>query len=92
MSISFTLIEALFSAIDHSTPMRMRNRAMLETLYSSALRVSELISLRMSDIYFEEMFLQVLSKGNKQRLVPLGKMALKYLPYVYRRSTHPFPN
>jgi integrase/recombinase XerD len=72
-------IEALFSIIDHSTAVGMRNRAMLETLYSSGLRVSELISLRMSDIYFEEMFLQVLGKGNKQRLVPLGRMALKYL-------------
>jgi integrase/recombinase XerD len=72
-------IEALFNAIDHSTPMGMRNRAMLETLYSSGLRVSELIELRISDIYFKEMFVQVLGKGNKQRLVPIGKIALKYL-------------
>lgn len=84
-------IEALFSAIDHSTPMGMRNRAMLETLYSSGLRVSELISLRMSDIYFEEMFLQVLGKGNKQRLVPLGKMALKYLRMYIEEVRIHFP-
>lgn len=75
-------IEALFHAIDHSTPIGMRNRAMLETLYSSGLRVSELINLRMSDIYFKEMFVQILGKGNKQRLVPIGKIALKYL-HIY---------
>jgi integrase/recombinase XerD len=84
-------IEVLLNIIDHSTPMGMRNRAMLETLYSSGLRVSELISLRMSDIYLEEMFLQVLGKGDKQRLVPLGRMALKYLRmYIEEVRVH-FP-
>jgi len=90
-TLSIHEIEMLFSAIDHSTPMGMRNRAMLETLYSSGLRVSELISLRMSDIYFEEMFLQVLGKGNKQRLVPLGRMALKYLRIYIEEVRIHFP-
>ena len=72
-------IEKLFHAIDHSTSIGMRNRAMLETLYSSGLRVSELISLRVSDIFFQEEFIQVVGKGDKQRLVPIGSQALKYI-------------
>ncbi len=84
-------IEALFNAIDHSTPIGMRNRAMLETLYSSGLRVSELINLRISDIYFKEMFVQVLGKGNKQRLVPIGKIALKYLSIYLEEVRKHFP-
>lgn len=72
-------IEALFSAIDHATPTGMRNRAMLETLYSSGLRVSELVELRLSNLYFDEGFLRVLGKGDKERLVPIGRIALKYL-------------
>jgi integrase/recombinase XerD len=72
-------IEALFHAIDHSTPLGMRNRAMLETLYSSGLRVSELITLKLSHIYFEDGFLRVVGKGEKERLVPIGQVALKYL-------------
>lgn len=84
-------IESLFNAIDHSTPMGMRNRAMLETLYSSGLRVSELVNLRISDIYFKEMFLQILGKGNKQRLVPIGKIALKYLNIYLEEVRIHFP-
>ena len=72
-------IEALFMAIDHSKPMGMRNRAILETLYSAGLRVSELIALKLSHLYPEEGFLRVLGKGNKERLVPIGTTALKYI-------------
>ncbi|MEM7383142.1 MAG: site-specific tyrosine recombinase XerD [Bacteroidota bacterium] len=72
-------IEALMCAIDHTTPTGMRNRAMLETLYGTGLRVSELIVLRLSDLYFDERFLRVLGKGNKERLVPIGQVAMKYL-------------
>jgi integrase/recombinase XerD len=72
-------IETLFNAIDHSSPLGMRNRAMLETLYSSGLRVTELITLKLSHIYFEEGFLRVVGKGDKERLVPIGQIALKYL-------------
>ncbi len=72
-------IEALFIAIDHSKPTGMRNRAMLETLYSSGLRVSELIKLKLSHLYAEEGFLRVLGKGDKERLVPIGQTALKYI-------------
>lgn len=72
-------IEALFQAIDHATPAGMRNRAVLETLYSAGLRVSELTELKLSHLYAEEGFVRVLGKGNKERLVPIGKVALKYL-------------
>jgi integrase/recombinase XerD len=77
--LSIPEIEALFHAIDHSTPWGMRNRAMLETLYSSGLRVSELVSLKINYIYFEEQFVRIIGKGDKERLVPIGQVALKYL-------------
>jgi len=72
-------IDQLFSAIDMSKPDGTRNRAMLETLYSSGLRVSELIDLRISNVYFDIGFLRVIGKGSKERLVPIGKTALKFL-------------
>jgi integrase/recombinase XerD len=72
-------IEALFTAIDHAKPTGMRNRAILETLYSAGLRVSELIDLKLSHLYAEEGFLRVLGKGDKERLVPIGQTALKYI-------------
>ena len=72
-------IEALFMAIDHSKPIGIRNRAILETLYGAGLRVSELIELKLSHLYPEEGFLRILGKGNKERLVPVGKTALKHI-------------
>lgn len=72
-------IEQLFEAIDHSKAEGQRNRAMLEVLYSSGLRVSELINLKLSNIYTDVGFLRIVGKGNKERLVPIGQSALKYL-------------
>jgi integrase/recombinase XerD len=72
-------IEKILDAIDMSKPEGGRNRAMLEMLYSSGLRVSELINLKMNQVYFDIGFLRILGKGNKERLVPIGKSALKYL-------------
>jgi integrase/recombinase XerD len=72
-------IEKLFMAIDHSKPTGMRNRAILETLYGTGLRVSELIGLKLSHLYAEEGFLRILGKSNKERLVPIGQTALKYI-------------
>lgn len=72
-------IDLLLDAIDLSTPEGARNRAMLETLYSSGLRVSELINLRITNIFFGERFLKVLGKGDKERFVPIGHSALKYI-------------
>jgi integrase/recombinase XerD len=72
-------IEKLLAAIDMSKPEGGRNRAMLEMLYSSGLRVSELVNLKIPNIYFDIGFLRVIGKGNKERLVPIGREALKYL-------------
>ncbi len=72
-------IDALISAIDLSTPEGERNRAMLETLYSCGLRVSELVGLKISDLFFEEGFIKITGKGNKQRFVPIGQSTIKYI-------------
>ena len=72
-------IERILDAIDMSKPEGGRNRAMLEVLYSSGLRVSELINLKLNQVYFDIGFLRILGKGNKERLVPIGKSALKQL-------------
>ena len=82
-TLEFHEIEQLLAAIDLSTPEGTRNRAMLETLYSSGLRVSELIDLKMSNIYEDIGFLRVIGKGNKERLVPVGREALKHIK-IYR--------
>jgi integrase/recombinase XerD len=77
-------IDLIYGAIDLSQPQGHRNRAMLELLYSSGLRVSELVNLEMAQIYFGEGFVRVFGKGSKERLVPLGNSAAEqiqiYLP------------
>lgn len=78
-TLEFHEIEALLAQIDLSTDGGTRNRAMLETLYSSGLRVTELIELRISNIYVEEGFVRVIGKGSKERLVPIGREALKHI-------------
>lgn len=78
-TLSYHEIEQILNAIDLSTPEGARNRAMLETLYSSGLRVSELIDLRISNLYRDIGFIRVFGKGNKERLVPVGSDALKYM-------------
>lgn len=70
-------IEAMIDGIDLSKTEGERNRAILETLYGSGLRVSELTELKISNIYFNEGFMRILGKGSKERLVPLGGMASK---------------
>jgi integrase/recombinase XerD len=78
-TLDFHEIEKLLDAINLSTPEGQRNRAMLEVLYSSGLRVSELVNLKIPSIYFDIGFLRVIGKGNKERLVPIGREAMKYL-------------
>jgi integrase/recombinase XerD len=78
-TLSFPEIEALLNSIDLSTAEGTRNRAMLETLYSSGLRVSELVELRLNNVFADQGFLRVLGKGSKERLVPIGREALKYI-------------
>ncbi|CCH54530.1 tyrosine recombinase XerD [Fibrisoma limi BUZ 3] len=77
-TLSFPEIEAMLAVIDLSTPGGTRDRAMLEVLYSSGLRVSELLDLRLTNCYFDAGFIRILGKGNKVRLVPIGQDAMHY--------------
>ena len=72
-------IESMIAAIDHTTPIGLRNRSIVETLYSTGIRVSELVSLKISNLYFDEGFIRVIGKGNKERFVPIGGIALRYI-------------
>ena len=73
--LSVSEIEKIISSVDLSAPEGHRNRAIIETLYSCGLRVSELVSLKISDLFLEESFLRVTGKGDKQRLIPVGDPA-----------------
>ncbi len=77
--LSYQEIEQILSAIDLSTAEGVRNRAIIETLYSSGMRVTELTELRLSNLYADIGFLRVLGKGGKERIVPVGRDALKYI-------------
>ena len=81
--LSFAEIEKIIAAIDLSKPEGTRNKAMLETLYSCGLRVSELIALRISCLYLQDGFIRVIGKGDKERLVPIGAEAIKYIQIYY---------
>jgi len=82
-------IDLLISAIDLSEPQGERNRTILETLYSCGLRVSELINLKISNLFFDEGFIQVIGKGNKQRFVPINIHTQKFiLLYINNIRTH----
>ncbi|MBO9612290.1 MAG: site-specific tyrosine recombinase XerD [Dyadobacter sp.] len=76
--LSYEEIETMLSAIDHSTPEGTRNRAIMEVLYSSGLRVSELTDLQLTNCHFDIGFLRIIGKGDKMRLVPIGREAIKY--------------
>lgn len=78
-------INTLTGAIDLSKPEGERNRAIVETLYGCGLRVSELVHLRISDLYFEEDFIKVTGKGDKQRFVPISQVNQKYIS-IYRNE------
>lgn len=85
--LSIQEIDVILASIDQSLPEGQRNHAMLETLYSCGLRVSELITLKISDIYFDEAFIKVEGKGSKQRLVPISQLALKEIKnYMLTRN------
>lgn len=78
-TLSINEIDTLIGSIDHSKAEGPRNRAILETLYSCGLRVSELINLKLSNVHVDAGFIRVVGKGNKERLVPIGSSALKYI-------------
>ncbi|PKA99506.1 integrase/recombinase XerD [Flavobacteriaceae bacterium MAR_2009_75] len=84
-TLSENEIDIIIGAIDLSKAEGERNRAMLETLYGCGLRVSELINLRISDLYFEEDFIKVTGKGDKQRFVPISTINKKYID-IYRNE------
>lgn len=84
-TLSVDEIDSLIFAIDLTTNEGERNRAMLETLYGCGLRVSELVSLKISDLFFEEGFIKITGKGNKQRFVPISDLTQKYIQ-IYRNT------
>jgi integrase/recombinase XerD len=83
--LAFEEIEQLISAIDLSKPEGTRNKAILETMYSCGLRVSELVNLRISCLFMDVGFIKVTGKGDKERLVPIGRDAIKYIN-IYRSN------
>ncbi|SDN56562.1 integrase/recombinase XerD [Pedobacter steynii] len=79
-------INGLIAAIDAAKPEGMRNKAILEVLYSCGLRVTELINLRISNVFPDAEFIKVIGKGNKERIVPIGQSALKYIKIYLEES------
>lgn len=84
-TLSVAEIDELILAIDLSSNEGERNRAMLETLYGCGLRVTELVNLKISDLFFEEGFIKVRGKGNKERFVPIGEWNQKYIT-IYKET------
>jgi integrase/recombinase XerD len=82
-TLSFEEIENMIAAIDLSKPEGGRNKAIIETMYSCGLRVSELVNLKISCLYLDVGFIRVIGKGDKERLVPIGRDAIKYIQ-IYR--------
>jgi len=78
-TLSYTEIEKIITSLDLSTAEGMRNKAIVETLYSCGLRVSELVNLKLSCLYFEDGYIRITGKGDKERLVPIGTSAVKYI-------------
>ncbi|WP_317235832.1 tyrosine recombinase [Niabella hibiscisoli] len=83
--LSFSEIEIIIGQIDLSKPEGGRNKAILETLYSCGLRVSEVVNLRISQLYLDVGYIRVTGKGDKERLVPIGDAATKYIN-IYRQN------
>jgi integrase/recombinase XerD len=83
--LSFEEIENIIAQIDLSKPEGGRNKAIVETMYSCGLRVSELVNLKISHLYFDDGFIKVTGKGDKERLVPIGSAAIKYIN-IYRKD------
>jgi len=83
--LSFDEIESIIAQIDLSTPAGGRNKAIIETMYSCGLRVTEVVNLKLSQLHLEVGFIRVIGKGNKERLVPVGRAAIKYIN-IYRNN------
>lgn len=89
--LTVTEIDAMISSIDLSSPQGQRNKAIIETLYGSGLRVSEAVELKISNIFFQEEFISIRGKGNKQRLVPLGGSCAKELKLYIHHHRNQLP-
>jgi|SRR5882724_1948342 len=88
-TLTFGEIEAIIGQIDLSKPEGGRNKAILETMYSCGLRVSEVVNLRISCLYMDVGFIRVIGKGDKERLVPIGSSAIKYIQiYLHEIRVH----
>jgi integrase/recombinase XerD len=83
--LSLDEMNTLIGAVDVSTPEGTRNKAIVETMYSCGLRVSEVVNLKLSQLYLDVGFIRVIGKGNKERLVPIGSSAIKYIN-IYRNG------
>jgi integrase/recombinase XerD len=77
--LSFQEIEEIFAAVDMSTPHGQRDRAILETLYACGLRVSEAVNLKITDLFFDIGIIRIVGKGGKERLIPIGSDAVKFI-------------
>ena len=87
--LSVSEIDLILSAIDLSQPEGHRNKAMIEAMYSCGLRVSELVQLKISNLFLDEGFVRVLGKGNKERLVPIGSISINEITfYLQHHRTH----
>lgn len=87
--LSIEEIELLMTALDLSKEESTRNRAILEMIYSCGLRVSELVEVQISNVYFEDGFVRIIGKGNKERLVPIGTQAIKWIGhYIEKTRNH----
>ena len=82
-TLSFKEIESMIAAIDLSKPEGHRNKAILETMYSCGLRVSETVNLLISCLFFDQGYIRVIGKGDKERLVPIGRDAIKYIKLYF---------
>lgn len=87
--LSINEVESLLDAPDRQTIFGLRDRAMLELLYSCGLRVSELINLEFQQININDEYIRILGKGNKERLLPMGELAMEYLSQ-YEKNARPF--
>ncbi len=83
--LAFEEIESIIAAIDLSKPEGERNKAIIETMYSCGLRVSELVNLKISEMYLDVGFIKVTGKGDKQRLIPIGRDAIKFIG-IYKKT------
>jgi integrase/recombinase XerD len=86
--LSFREIESIIASIDLSIPEGTRNKAIIETMYSCGLRVSEVVNLKLSQLYLDVGFIRVIGKGDKERLVPIGSSAIKYITIYLNTRKH----